>query len=137
MLGGYCNLLVNAATSEGPVGDVDYLTEGERELVLHVFNDTARGFAPRTIVEWFEDVAKNRKDAVAVVCEDESITYDELNRRANCVARKLRELGVSPDDFVAMLTQKSTQMIVDILGILKAGGAYVPLDPTYPEDRKE
>ena len=58
-----------------------------------------------------------------------------MNAKANQLARKLRKLGVKPDDFVAMLTERSLEMIIGIYGILKAGGAYVPMDPTYPEER--
>ena len=70
-----------------------------------------------------------------MVFEDQSLTYAELNARANSLAHKLRGMGVQPDDFVAIIADRSIEMICGIYGIIKAGGAYVPIDPTYPEDR--
>ena len=67
--------------------------------------------------------------------KNEQLTYAELNQKANQLARKLRKLGVKPDDFVAIMAERSIEMIVGIYGIIKAGGAYVPIDPTYPQDR--
>ncbi len=72
---------------------------------------------------------------VAVVCEGQALTYRELNRRANGVARRLRALGVGPEVLVGLCVERSLEMVVGILAILKAGGAYVPLDPTYPPGR--
>ena len=74
-------------------------------------------------------------DAVAVVFEDASLSYAELNRRANQLAHHLRELGVRPDDRVAICVERGLEMIVALLAVLKAGGAYVPLDPAYPAER--
>ncbi|RMP51671.1 Amino acid adenylation, partial [Pseudomonas syringae pv. atrofaciens] len=64
-----------------------------------------------------------------------SLTYGELNARANRLAHYLIGLGIQPDDRVAICAQRSLEMVVGLLGILKAGGAYVPLDPAYPEQR--
>jgi amino acid adenylation domain-containing protein len=74
-------------------------------------------------------------DAIAVVFEDEQISYRELNRRANQLAHYLRSVGVKPDVPVGICMERSLEMIIGILGVLKAGGAYVPLDPEYPEER--
>ena len=70
-----------------------------------------------------------------MVFESETLTYAELNARANQLARSLREKGVGPDQIVGIMVDRSVEMIVGILGILKAGGAYVPIDPDYPEER--
>uniref|UniRef100_UPI000490C477 amino acid adenylation domain-containing protein n=1 Tax=Ruminococcus flavefaciens TaxID=1265 RepID=UPI000490C477 len=70
-----------------------------------------------------------------LVFEDKELTYAELNAKANSLAHKLREMGVKPEDFVAIIADKSIEIIVGIYGIIKAGGAYVPIDPTYPEER--
>jgi amino acid adenylation domain-containing protein len=86
--------------------------------------------------ERFEQQVERTPDAVALVCEGESLTYAQLNRRANCLAHRLRELGVvSPDQLVGLHTERGIEMVVGIIGILKAGGAYLPLDPVYPRDR--
>jgi len=74
-------------------------------------------------------------DQVAVVFEQQTLTYGELNRRANQLAHHLRELGVGPDVLVALFVERSLEMLVGIVGILKAGGAYVPIDPAYPKKR--
>ena len=72
---------------------------------------------------------------MAVVYEDQELTYEQLNERANQLAHHLRSLGVGPDTLVAIAVERSLEMIIGLLGILKAGGAYVPLDPTYPQER--
>ncbi|WP_162873981.1 AMP-binding protein, partial [Pseudomonas viridiflava] len=74
-------------------------------------------------------------DACAVVFEDQSLSYGELNTRANRLAHYLREQGVGPDVRVAVCIERSLELPVALLAVLKAGGAYVPLDPDYPQDR--
>ncbi len=74
-------------------------------------------------------------DAVAIIFEDEQLTYAELNARANQLANHLRRMGVGPEVLVGICMERSLEMVVGILGILKAGGAYVPLDPAYPKAR--
>ena len=85
----------------------------------------------------FEERALSTPDRVAVVCDGESLTYGELNRRANALALKLRSMGVGRGVLVGLRTERSLSVVVGILGILKAGGAYVPLDPAYPRERVE
>ena len=67
--------------------------------------------------------------------EDQSLSYEQLNRKANQLAHRLITLGIRPDDRVAICVERSLEMVIGLLGILKAGGAYVPLDPSYPEER--
>ena len=88
-------------------------------------------FAPA----WFARQAARTPSAIAVTCGPASLTYGELNARANRVAHHLRGLGVGPDVLVGLYLERSLDLIVAILGVLKAGGAYVPLDPAYPADR--
>jgi amino acid adenylation domain-containing protein len=90
---------------------------------------------PRCMHELFEEHAARTPEAVAVVYEDEELTYGELNRRANQLAHYLKKLGVGPQVLVGICVERSVEMIVGLLGILKAGGTYVPLDPTYPQER--
>ena len=89
----------------------------------------------RCIHELFEEQVTRTPNAIAVVFESEALTYCELNRRANAIARRLHELGVVPDTLVGICVERSSAMIAALLGILKAGGAYVPLDPQYPAER--
>jgi amino acid adenylation domain-containing protein len=109
------------------------LAESERRLMLLEWNQTATAFAQdRTIQGMFDEQAARRPDAVAVVYEQESLTYAQLNSRANQLAHHLRSLGVGPEVRVGMCLERSLEMVVAWLGILKAGGAYVPLEPTHP-----
>ena len=87
------------------------------------------------VQQWVEAQARRRPEAIALVYEDETLTYAELNRRANRWASKLRSVGVVPDSRVALCMQRGIDLIVAMLATLKAGGAYVPLDPAYPADR--
>src|SRR5262249_1559140 len=83
----------------------------------------------------FEEQVQRAPDAVALVFEDQMLTYDTLNRRANQLAHHLRTLGVDPEVLVGICMERSIEMIIGILGVLKAVGAYVPLDPSYPGER--
>ncbi|HEY3579865.1 MAG TPA: condensation domain-containing protein, partial [Pyrinomonadaceae bacterium] len=111
------------------------LADGERRRLLEDWNDTARDYATGCLHELFEAQVARTPEAVAVVTDDESFKYRELNDRANQVAHHLRRLGVRPDAKVAILLERSVEMVVGLLAILKAGGAYVPLDPDYPSER--
>jgi amino acid adenylation domain-containing protein/FkbM family methyltransferase len=100
------------------------------------WNNTDRDFPKNeSIHNLFESQAERTPEAVAVVFEDEELTYRELNARANQLAHYLRKLGVRPETRVGLCIDRSAEMIVALLGILKAGGAYVPLDPVYPRER--
>ncbi|MEN5228197.1 AMP-binding protein, partial [Pseudomonas asiatica] len=88
-----------------------------------------------SIHELIEAQVATAPDAPAVTFGEQTLSYDELNRRANRLAHKLIERGVGPDVLVGIAMERSLDMVVGLLGILKAGGAYVPLDPEYPEDR--
>jgi amino acid adenylation domain-containing protein/FkbM family methyltransferase len=104
--------------------------------MLHEWNDTALEF-PRDLClhELFERNAARAPGSTAVVFGGRRLTYAELDRRSNQLARHLRGLGVGPDELVGLCVDRSLEMVVGILGILKAGGAYVPLDPAYPRSR--
>src|SRR5581483_4078832 len=100
------------------------------------WNNTSREYPRYSCVhQLFEEQAARRGDCVAVAFDDQKLSYAELNRRANQLARYLRERGVGPDVLVGLCVERSLDMVVGLLGILKAGGAYVPLDPAYPKDR--
>ncbi|WP_220028197.1 non-ribosomal peptide synthetase [Paenibacillus sp. S02] len=118
------------------VGELELVTEAEKADLLGRFNDTTTEF-PRgkTLVQLFEEQAELYPDNVAAVMNERQLTYRELNERSNRLARKLRETGVEADQLVAILAERSLDMVVGILAILKAGGAYVPVDPDYPEER--
>ncbi|WP_323145157.1 non-ribosomal peptide synthetase, partial [Massilia phyllosphaerae] len=121
---------------EKEVRSLDILPETERHQLLVQFNDTAAAYPQDHLIhQLFEQQAALQPEATAVVYEQDSLTYAELNRRANQVAHRLLSLGVKPDDRVAICVERSLEMVVGLLGILKAGAAYVPLDPAYPHER--
>ena len=112
------------------------LTEAERHKVLYEWNDTRTAFPDtQCIHQLFEEQVEKTPAAIAVRFEEASLSYEELNRRANQLAHYLRELGIRPDDRVALCVERGFEMIIALLAILKAGGAYVPLDPAYPPER--
>ncbi|PHM60991.1 Amino acid adenylation [Xenorhabdus ishibashii] len=116
--------------------DIPILPAAERQQVLTNFNATQTDFPQEALIhQLVEEQAATTPSAIAVVCDDQSLSYEELNRYANRLAHYLIELGVHPDDRVAICVERSLEMVVGLLAILKAGGAYVPLDPAYPTDR--
>lgn len=88
-----------------------------------------------TLTQIFEEQVRRTPHHLAVIYQDSKLTYCELNERVNILANKLRDLGVGPNHVVGLMVERSTDMLVGILGILKAGGAYVPIDPSYPSER--
>jgi len=137
ILNGYLNLLDKLTENpEARIDSVEAVDEKEKQQILVGFNNTTADYPQdKTIVELFEEQVEKTPDSVAVVFEDTSLTYAEFNQKANQVAYKLREFGVKPNDFVAIVSERSLEMIVGIYGILKSGAAYLPIDPDYPEDR--
>ncbi len=127
-------LLTDAvARPDAPVSTLDIVPEEERTRLIHGFNQTARDFdRTRCFHEHFESHVAARPSAVALVTHEETLTYAELNRRANQLAWRLRAMGVKPDTLVGLCVERSAAMMVGLLGIMKAGGAYVALDPTNP-----
>jgi amino acid adenylation domain-containing protein len=137
MAGHFKRLL--ASVAEGPdrrVSALEILTDDERDALLVKYNETAAAYPEASCAhELFERQADETPDAPAVSFRDERVTYGELNRRANQLARRLRELGVGPDVLVGVLVGRSPDMTVALLGVLKAGGAYLPLDSSQPRER--
>ncbi|WP_158793791.1 non-ribosomal peptide synthetase, partial [Granulicella sp. L60] len=115
---------------------LEVLPPDERNRVLYEWNDTKAEYpSDQCVHELFEAQVERTPAAAAVMFEDEELSYRELNARANRLAHYLRELGVKPDDRVAICVERGLEMIVGLLAVLKAGGAYVPLDPAYPVER--
>ncbi|HEV8638525.1 MAG TPA: amino acid adenylation domain-containing protein [Chloroflexota bacterium] len=131
------NLLDAAASDpEQGVAVLPLLSPSERHRLLYEWTATA-GVPDQgaCIHELFEAQAARRPDAVALVCDEQELSYGELDRRANQLGSHLRSLGVGPDVIVGMYMERSIEMLIGILGVLKAGGAYLPLDPAYPKER--
>jgi amino acid adenylation domain-containing protein len=137
ILGHFKMLLQAIADNPGQkVRDLTLVTPAERQQLLVEWNGTATNYhGSECVHELFEAQSELTPQAVAVVHEREQLSYEELNRRANQLAWRLRELGVGPEIRVAIGAERSFETIVGLLAILKAGGVYVPLDPSYPEER--
>ncbi|MEV5126669.1 amino acid adenylation domain-containing protein, partial [Streptomyces decoyicus] len=117
------------------VGTVDVLQQGERQALLAEYNDIARPVPDLTVPAMFERWAADTPDAVAVVSGGTSLTYRQLNRRANLLAHELIRRGVGPETTVAVALPRSPELVTALLGVVKAGGAYLPIDPEYPSAR--
>ena len=119
-----------------PISRLAVMTREEKLELLELHGGIAPEYrAAECLHEVFEKQAERTPDAVAVVFNNERLSYRELNCRANQLAHYLKNLGVGPESLVAICLDRSIEMVVGILGILKAGGAYVPLDPAYPRQR--
>ncbi|MGW2421033.1 non-ribosomal peptide synthetase [Streptomyces sp. NPDC001709] len=117
------------------VADVDVLGDQERQRLLTEVNAAGNDIPEVTLVELFERQAARRTDAAAVTCDGASLTYGELNARANRLARHLVAQGVGPESLVGICLERSADLVVALLAVLKAGGAYLPIDPDSPADR--
>jgi amino acid adenylation domain-containing protein len=125
-------------TPQTAVRAIEVMGENERLQVLYDWNATEAEYPEdKCIHQLLEAQVDKTPDAVAVVYEEQSLTYKELNSQANRLARHLIDLGVKPDMKVAICVERSLEMVVGLFAILKAGGAYVPLDPGYPAERLE
>ncbi|MDR6889216.1 MULTISPECIES: non-ribosomal peptide synthetase [Variovorax] len=131
-------LAVLGALAENPaqaVGDVDLLAPAEKARLAQWGVNPPAGQGSEPVHRLMERQARERPDATALLMGDEALSYGELDRRANRLARRLVALGVRPDTRVGIAVERSFDAVIGLLGILKAGGAYVPLDPEYPADR--
>ncbi|MGF2038868.1 MAG: non-ribosomal peptide synthetase [Nostoc sp. CmiVER01] len=137
MTGHFVTLLEGIiANPEERISQLPLLTQIEQHQLLVEWNDTQVDYPQdKCIHQLFEEQVERTPDAIAVVFENQQLTYHQLNAKANQLARYLRSLGVQADVLVGIYVERSLEMIVGLLGILKAGGAYVPLDPDYPQER--
>lgn len=133
----YINILEAVINNpEVELKEIDILSEEERNLILNRFNDACNSsLTGETVIDLFEKQVKETPENTAIVFKDEKITYSMLDKKTSCLAYQLHEAGVGADDFVAIIADRSIEMIVAIYAVLKAGGAYVPIDPSYPAER--
>jgi len=121
---------------EQRLSELSLLSAAEREQIVVGWNSTETEYPrEKCIPELFEEQVKRSPHAMAVVYEEEQLTYRELNGKSNQLAHYLRKLGVGPEVRVGICMERSSEMIIGFLGVLKAGGAYVPLDPDYPQEQ--
>ncbi len=122
-------------SAEKQVAKIPLLTQKEQKLLIE-WNATSTSYSQvQSIHDLFVELVERTPFATALLFEDQQVTYDELNKRANQLAHYLRSLGVEPEARVGIYMYSSIDMMIALLGILKAGGVYVPLDPTYPHER--
>lgn len=137
-MAGHFQVLLQAAL-EDPLQAVlrlPLMSDEEKHLVLQGWNQTAQPYPEQLCLpELFEAQAEKTPDGIAAVFEQETISYCELNARANQLARYLKGLGVGPEKLAGIFVERSLSMLIGLLGILKAGGTYVPLDPMFPKER--
>ncbi len=125
------------ANPDTPIADLPLLSATESYQLVKEWNQTSCTYCDKLFHQLFEEQAKKSPNEVAVVFDNQTLTYQQLNYRANQLAHYLQELGIKPESLVGICVEKSLEMIVGILGIFKAGGAYIPIDPNYPQSRRE
>ncbi|MBM0744240.1 amino acid adenylation domain-containing protein [Phormidium sp. CLA17] len=123
------------ANPDARLSDLPLLTAADYQHLVEWNQTHTDDKSDRCFHQIFEAQVRQTPDAIAVVSEQGSLTYGELNQKAERLAQMLRQMGVRPDSLVGLCVDRSLDMVIGILGILKAGGAYVPLDPNYPSDR--
>jgi amino acid adenylation domain-containing protein len=124
-----------AADSARPIGSINLLETAERQQILVDWNDTNHLVPESTLPVLFEQQVERAPRSISLTFEDVSLTYEELNHRANRLAHYLIKMGVGPEDIVGLAVERSNEMIVSLLAILKSGAAYLPLAPNYPAER--
>jgi len=134
---GFITLLESVlGDAEERVENLNILSNAEeRELLIKYSRGEDQPLEDKRVIELFEDQASRTPDAIAVDFDEQRLTYRLLNERANRLAWYLNKAGIAPDSTVGICMERSTEMVVGLLGILKAGGTYVPLDSTYPKER--
>ncbi|UHC63916.1 non-ribosomal peptide synthetase [Bacillus sp. FCW2] len=117
------------------IGTLNLLLESERLRVLESWNDTRKAEKQKSLPELFYEQAVKTPDRPAIITENEELSYAELNKRANQLAGMLKEKGLGPEQFAALLLPRSQELAVSMLAVLKTGAAYLPLDPDFPSER--
>lgn len=135
----YKNILIEIISNINiKISDIDMLSTTEKNQIIYDFNNTKKEYPrDKTLKELFEEQVEKTPKKIAVVSEKNKLTYEELNQKANVIAKILRDKGIKPDTIVGIMVDKSVEMIIGITAIIKSGGAYLPLDPNYPKERIE
>ena len=120
------------------LNEIEIVTPDEKKKILYDFNNTSADYPrDKTITQLFEEQVEKTPNNIAVVFEDQKLTYRELNQRANSLASYLRSQKIGRNDIVGIMVNRSLEMIISILAVLKSGACYIPIDPEYPQDRIE
>ena len=125
-----------AAHPQNPASDIDCLTDAERKTEVTQYNQTRREYSSdKRIFDLFEEQAKERPEATALIYCDQSLTFKQLDRKANQLAQAIQKRGVGVGDYVGLMAERGLQLVIALLGIAKSGAAYVPIDAIYPQER--
>ncbi|HIK04809.1 MAG TPA: amino acid adenylation domain-containing protein [Trichormus sp. M33_DOE_039] len=139
-MAGHFHNLLNAIISQPdlPITKLPLISDTEKQQLISAWNANKKEYSNNYgLHQLFEQQVEKTPNAVALVFGEQTLTYAQLNARANQLAHYLQSLGVKPETLVGVCVERSLEMVVALLGILKAGGAYLPLDPDYPTDRLE
>lgn len=134
----YLNIINNVISNiETKIDDIAMLSPEEKNKILYEFNNTSTEYPKdKTIIALFEEQVAKTPDNIAVVFEDQQLTFKELNEKANSLAYYLKNtLHIKNNDIIGVMVNRSLEVIISILAILKSGGAYIPIDPTFPQER--
>ena len=124
--------------NEIKIKDIEIISKSEKNKIVYEFNDTYLEYDKnKTISQLFEEQVLKVTNKIAVVCNNRTLTYDELNQKANQVANYLKKRGIQPNDVVGVMYPRCIELIVVLLGVMKSGAAYIPIDPGYPKKRIE
>ena len=136
MVSHYQNLLAGIVINpQAKLSELPLLSEREKQQLLVEWNPNLIDRSQASIQQLFENQVEQNPDAVAIILNDQQLTYGELNKRANQLANYLQEIGVKPEVLVGVYLERSLETFIAILAVIKAGGAYLPLDPQYPNER--
>lgn len=118
------------------VSDIDVVTEYEKDLIFHKFNDTDIPYPnDKTFIDFFEKQVEKNPEGIAIVSEKNKLSYLELNGKANTLSKMLIGKGTKKNSLVAIMASRDSEIIISIIAVLKTGAAYIPIDPEYPEER--
>ncbi len=137
-MAGHFNTLLASIVAEPDtaVSQLPLLTDEQKHTLIYTVNDTAVPYdLDRCLHHLFEDQVSQTPNAPALTYADQTLTYDQLNQKANQLAHFLIAQGIQPDGMVGVCLERSLEMVIALMGIIKAGGAYLPIDPTYPTER--
>lgn len=116
--------------------DIEIMSEEETNQVLNEFNNLVIDYDQAlTVDKWFEEQVEKSPEKVAIICGERSITYKQLNEKANQLARYLKKQGVTSEELVGLIVERDIELIIGMLGVIKAGGAYLPVDSAFPQER--
>lgn len=139
MLNAYLSLMEELTSSaDRKIAELSFITEGEKDAIMHRFNPEIVEVLDRQCIhQMFEEQVRLQPEETAIVYCDTMMTYEMLNKKADCMAGKLAALGVEKGDFVCVMAHRVPETVIALLGIMKAGAVYVPVDPAWPAERKQ